>query len=358
MSWDYLIAGFLADIIVNRKERKAEKRQSGYSNISSKNAFAEKIFVNSKKKEILATYAPISLEWFDEPDTYHFPCPLFLMNDEQRAVIRNYYTRLSVNPNLIECRTALVHYLLNFWRDKAILSTMVIDMLQNELLYIIDFLYPSTQEEQMYRHLAMFLSSECYFFKGDFTNALKRLYQALDWQELLDNAEDKGGIDFNGLQKFHESIIANIINIYALMGMPEKADEVRKACSLVISSAVSLHRDILVQYRNDETMRTFLNDSINVLYARDNLYGYYLFDPFWYKENFFREACTSIIRGQAIYSIETTIMQSKEIYYDDAAQCIFDGIFGTYPSMCFKGYGKVANYKAAIEHCRKEVEAI
>lgn len=46
----------------------------------------------------------------------------------------------------------------------------------------------------------------------------------------------------------------------------------------------------------------------------------------------------------------------KRNIYDDVAQCVFDGIFGTYPSLCFKGYGKVTNYKTAIEHCRKDVE--
>ena len=83
----------------------------------------------------------------------------------------------------------------------------------------------------------MFISSECYFFQGDFANALKRLYRTLDWQEIYDNAEDKDGIDFNGLPKFHEAVIANIINIYALVDLPGKTDEVRNACKLVIKEA-------------------------------------------------------------------------------------------------------------------------
>ncbi len=353
MGWDFLISSFIADLIVNRKEKKTNSFVPMQN--SFKSSVSERMFVNARNKTIIAEYIPIQMEWFNDPATYHFPLPLFILTDEQQLQLKYYYSRLSTNPNLVDSRTALIHYLFKLWRDENKIG--LINLIQNEVLYMIDYISPNSQQERMYQHLAMFISSECYFFKGDFTNAIKRLYQTLDWQEIYDNIEEKDGSDFNGLSFFHHAVIANIINIYALVGLPEKADEMRNACRITISAEKASNASLLSASNNDENYREFVRNTSKVFDASTSLFGYYTFENSWYNENFFKEVCTSVIRGQAIYSIETSLFATKEIVYEDA-KGIFDDVFGTYPSLRIGWRGHIINYKEAINRCREEISKI
>ncbi len=353
MGWDFLISSFIADLIVNRKEKKANSYIAPQNSFNS--SVPERMFINARSKTIIAEYIPIQLGWFDDPATYHFPLPLFLLTQEQQIRLKYYYSILNTNPKSIDNRTALIHYLYKLWRDENKIG--LINLIQNEVLYMIDHISPTSQQERMYQHLAMFISSECYFFKGDFTNALKRLYQTLDWQEIYDNIEDKDGIDFNGLSFFHEAVIANIINIYALVGLPDKSDEVRNACRKTISAKKASNISILNSFNNDETYRQFVRNTSSIFDSRTTFFGYYTFDNSWYNENFFKEACTSVIRGQAIYSIETAMFAAKEIVYEDA-KGIYDDVFETYPSLRIGWKGHIINYKEAVNRCREEVSKI
>lgn len=361
MGWEHILSGLIAKAIVDRKYKKhEEKTQSTERYITQpevkvKTSVPERLFVNARKKSIAANYIPVSPDIFYMDEPYLGDTFLYSFIDDQKEQLASYYSKLSFNPNLINIRTELIHYL---WREwKEFYTTGCLPLLQNELLWMIDYFAPTTQEEHMYQHVAMFISSECYFFQGDFANALKRLYQTLDWQEIYDNAEDKGGIDFNGLAKFHEAVIANIINIYALIGLPNKTDEVRNACKSVIKEAQASYRSILKSYENDENMSTFLRDSSNILNAKNGISGYYMFAGSWYSENFFKESCQTIIRGQAIYDIQTMILQPKDISYE-SQMGEYDGVWAMYDSLCFQENGAVINYKKAIERCRADVMRI
>lgn len=358
MGWEHILSGLIAKAIVDRKYKKQEEKEYlseqpfTQSSGQVKTSVQERLFVNARKKSIIANYIPVSPDIFYMDEPYLGDRFLYSFDDAQKAQLASYYSKLSFNPNLINARTELIHYLWREWRE--FFTTGCLPLLQNELLWIIDYFAPTTQEEHMYQHLALFISSECYFFQGDFANALKRLCQTLDWQEIYDNAEDKDGIDFNGLAKFHEAVIANIINIYALVGLPNKADEVRNACKLVIKEAQASYRSILKSYENDENMSAFLRDSSNILNAKNGFLGYYLFAGSWYSENFFKESCQTIIRGQAIYDIQTMILQPKDISYE-SQMGEYDGVWAKYDSLCFQGNGSVINYKKAIERCREDI---
>ena len=358
MGWEHILSGLIAKAIVDRKYKKYEEktqpaeRYIAQPAVQVKSSVQERLFVNARKKAIAANYILVSPDVFYMDEPYLGDTFLYSFDDAQKEQLASYYSKLSFNPNLINARTELIHYL---WREwKEYFTTGCLPLLQNELLWIIDYFAPTTQEEHMYQHLAMFISSECYFFQGDFANALKRLYQTLDWQEIYDNAEDKDGIDFNGLAHFHEAVIANIINIYALAGLPSKADEVRDACKLVIKEAQASHRSVMKSYQSDENMLTFLQDSYNMLNAKHSLSGYYIFAGSWYSENFFKESCQTIIRGQAIYDIQTMIVQPKDISYE-SQMGEYDGVWAKYDSLCFQGNGSVINYKKAIERCREDI---
>ena len=294
MGWEHILSGLIAKAIVDRKYKKREEKEYPSEQpftqpaVQVKTSVQERLFVNARKKAITANYIPVSPDIFYMDEPYLGDAFLYSFDDVQKEQLTSYYSKLSFNPNLINVRTELIHYLWKEWKE--FFTTGCLPLLQNELLWIIDYFAPTTQEEHMYQHVAMFISSECYFFQGDFANALKRLYQTLDWQEIYDNAEDKDGIDFNGLAKFHEAVIANIINIYALVGLPSKTDEVRNACKLVIKEVQASYRSIMKSYEKDENMLTFLQDSSNMLSAKYGLSGYYMFAGSWYSENFFKES--------------------------------------------------------------------
>ena len=104
-------------------------------------------------------------------------------------------------------------------------------------------------------------------------------------------------------------------------------------------------------------MSAFLRDSSNILNARNGFLGYYLFAGSWYSENFFKESCQTIIRGQAIYDIQTMIQQPKDISYGPQMG-EYDGVWAEYDSLCFLDNGSVMNYKKAIERCLNDVMRI
>ena len=139
----------------------------------------------------------------------------------------------------------------------------------------------------MYRYLAMFLSSECYFTSGELANALKRLYQILQWQEIYDNVDDEDNLDLNGLSMFYESVIANIINIYNLVGLRGKCDDFCRCCSGVIARRKAMADEIKRKYLDDPGMCDFLSNSVPALAPSNEIEGYYFFSYYDDTENFF-----------------------------------------------------------------------
>lgn len=352
MGLDFLISGLIASMIMNHKEKKqTNSLQSTYNNRS---AISEKLFVNSRNKKVYVTYKAVKLEWFDNSHCCPSLLPLNIMNKDEIDTLYYYYSILNSNPNSIENRTALVHYLFVLWKDKY--KAEIAELLQNELIYIIDYYPAYTQQEIMYKHLAMFLSSECYFFNGDFTNALKRLYQVIDWQAIYENVEDEDGWDSNGLANIHVSAVSNIINIYALVGLPDKTDEVRKAFSLVISDAIKMNNSIK-QSNSEAGFVKFLDDCSAMIMAKDNLLGYYLFNADCSNENFFISSWIPTTCGVALYSIDTLPWRPHEISVEKL-EGIYDDIPGEYACLCFKGAREIVNYTESIKRCYNDIASI
>lgn len=356
MGWDTLFAGLLAGWIVekrdqDKKQKELLKQQPSYS-AQGTGSISERLFVNARNKQLTETYKKVCLDFFEDSESNF---GIIGLMDSHQQKMRYYYSRLEVNPSSFDCRTELVHFILKLWRDEK--NEDMIDLLQNELIYMIDYMHAETQEERMYQHLAMFLSAECYCFKAEFAKALKRLYQALDWQDIYDNVDGKDGIDFNGLYSFHEAVVSNIINLYAFAGLPEKANEVRAACRALIKESKESYHSLMAMNNNDAFMRDFVQKKYDIIMATDKFQGYYLISDTWYSNNLFKESVTSVIRGQAIYAIET-------LYVDKKAFNVFDdkGFVGDelkyYRSLDVNGYGYISNYESALDRNREEMRKI
>ncbi len=352
MGLEHLFAGLIAGWIVNRKDK--NKSESFYTSPTHLSV-SERLFVNARRKHIAVEYVPVNYALLANSGRSQSIYNLDSLEEYQRAEILMYYSRLESNPNSIECRTELVHYLFNLWRNED--HVELIDIIQNELIYLIDHIHPISQQERMYQHLAMFLSSECYFIQGELGNALKRLYQVLDWQEIYDNVEDKDGIDFNGLSNFHQSVISNIINIYGLVGLKEKSEDFVHSCKGVVADMKKTLNSIKSDNISNVDFYNFINDTIKALTPSNQMEGYYFFANTNYNENFFKESCTTIIRGQAIYSIDCFLTAKKEISIKDSFG-VYEGVFSTYPTLWFGYNGGIINYQAVIERERKIIENI
>ena len=358
MSWECLISGLLAGWIMDKHEQKKKAAmlspaKSAVSPVSG--VVTERQFINTRNKTLIAYYQAIPASWFDDPEGEHDILATSLISGEDKVKLRYYYSRLEATPNSCECRTALIHYLYKSWVEHD--QICLLSLLQNELLYLIDYMHPITQQERMYQHLAMFLSAECYFFNGEFAKALKRLYQALDWEEIYDNVAEKDGIDFNGLGKFHEAAVANIINLYALADLPDKADQARKAFSRVINENRSSYASMLADATNGSDFREYVRDSSAALMARDTIQGFYTLSLFYHRENIFKESCTSVIRGQVIYSIDCEFYQPKDIWMGEA-KGLYEKVFDIYPALFIRGRGTVINYQDALARDRAELMTI
>lgn len=347
MGWEHMIAGLLASWIVDRNDRKKVSQQSSIS--SGVASISERLFVKARDKCLPACYEKVCLNQKDNTDTNF---QIGSLNDQEQDKLRYYYSRLELTPASFDCRTQLVHFILKLWKDDC--NENMIDLLQNELIYLIDYMQSHTQEERMYQHLAMFLSAECYFFKGEFANALRRLYQVLDWQEMYDNIDGKDGIDFNDLCEFHEAVVSNIINLYALAGLPEKANEVRTACRALVKEGQDSYQYLMSVNRDSVGMKDFLQGKYDILMATNTFQGYYLISDTSYTNNIFKESVTTVIRGQAIYSIETLPYERKCFtIIEDSGEV--EGNITNYMSLCIQGYGIIRNYEAALNRDREKM---
>lgn len=345
----HIISSLLAGLIIDKPEKKKHTCVHSAPTISSQ---LEQQHIKSRNKTIPTTYTPIDMAWFDEPEEFHGFFEISFLSDEELNHLQYFFSRLNVNPNSVECRTELIHYLFNLWRNEN--HTELVNIIQNELIYLIDYIQPIDQKEHMYQHLAMFISSECYFFQGELCNALKRLYQVLDWQDIYDNVEEKDGVDFNGLSNFHEHVISNIINIYALVNLPEQADKLRHCCNNLISSALTSYRSLM---KHDRFRNTCTN-SCNALLASNEIEGYFFFHNNNYNtENFFKEACEDVISEKPIYRIDCVLTPKENILIKNIPT-MYELKFGFYPVLWFQCYGGIINYPMIIEREREKIKNV
>jgi len=358
MGWEHILSGLIAGWIVDRREKKKTASQyTSYSGSASPvgAAVTEQQFIRVRNKTIIARYQTVSTSWFDDSDDEHELLPLYLLASEDIEKLRYYYARVEINPTSINSRTALIHFLYKLAMHER--QICFIPLLQNELLYIIDYYEPKTQQEEMYQHLALFISSECYFFTGNFALALKRLYQTLDWQAIYDNVSEKDGIDFNGLSSFHEAVIVNIINIYALAGLADRAATARTAFARVVKEYRQHFSSMMSDYRHNDSLYQFAYDSAEALMASEQIRGYYTLSLSSYNENLFKESCTAIIRGQPTYSIECEFQSTKDISFEKA-WLFYDNVFQDYPIMVIRYKGSITNYIACLDRDREEIREI
>lgn len=304
MSWDFLIASFIADVIMHRREKKRQRESEVFSSFPTykrASASSQRLFVQSRKKAVISEYHPLPKEKLDSPSFFR---SVATVADADFERIRYYCFRLRVTPDNKDCRAELVHHLLHIWNEEA--NPTVLPLLQNELLYMIDYCMPTSIENRLYQHLAMFLSAQCFFFQGDFVNALKRYYQALDWQEIYQNIE-RDDVVTNGLEYLTEAIIANIVNIYALYGLPQKADEVCRACSAAIADTKNMHYQILSDPQG-ATIHGYIRQCLEVLNAREKFTGFYILDDSIYNSgNLFKESLTAVVGGEGIFSVQPSL---------------------------------------------------
>lgn len=355
MGFDRLIAGILAGLIVDKREQKMRQsaqpqQRESYAPLDA-NANREKLYISARNKNLAVRYKKVIFDYVDKHSLNPYN---FALSDSELEVLQYYYSRLEAIPSSFDCRTELIHFILKLWKDEC--KENVIDLLQNELVYLIDYMSPSSQEEHMYQHLAMFLSAECYFFKGEFANALKRLYQTLDWQEIYDNVNGNGGFDFNGLFNFHEAVVSNIINLYALAGLSEKTDEVRDACRALVIQSTDAYFSIL-KLSDYAVSKEFNQRQRDMLMAKNEFRGYYIISEVSYESNLFKKSMAGIIRGQAIYSIDPLPYDCKSFDVIEE-QGIIDGEIVDYTSLCMQGEGTIHNYQAALERDREEMKRI
>ncbi|MBQ4103531.1 MAG: hypothetical protein IJC90_03610 [Clostridia bacterium] len=355
MGWDSIFAGLLARWIVERHDQKKKEKarlQQHTHSLSGVSSVSERLFVSSKNKALAVTYKTVCADTIDD---LYVDFGITYLDDADLEKLQYYYSRLAINPASYDCRTELIHFLLKKWKDD--INFEMVCLLQNELTYLIDYMQPYLPQERMYQHLAMFLSAECYFFKGEFAKALKRLYQVLDWQEIYDNIDDQSGIDFNGLYYFHEATVSNIINLYALAGLPDKADEVRNACRKLVSDACESYHSLMGTNSSDANIRVFLQGKYDMIMATNGLQGYYLISDVAYTNNLFKESITTYIRGQAIYAIETQPYDHNSFSVVEG-QRVVDGEIIVCNSLHLNGYGEITNYEAALDRDREEMRRI
>lgn len=205
---------------------------------------SERAYLNRVTTKVDEQYVNLdfTMPFSDAPNAMVQRClhELKTMDDNNRFTAERLYSNVKGQPNYLRWRLNLLRHLLIAEEDGDFTYTLV----HNELLYIINNFLPTTETEEMVKTVCCFLDAEYYFAQGDFLSSLKRLYEALSWERFRHNEWYEERIIGNELQDFEQAILLNIINIYALIGSPEKASETRNAFNTLYFNTKQHNRDV------------------------------------------------------------------------------------------------------------------
>ena len=265
------------------------------------------------------------------------------LRPHQQEEVKRFYQRIGVHAAW-GVRLELIHYLQSI---KDFENASVRFMLHNELLYMINRFHPSGEVQVMYQKVCCFLDAEFYFLQGDFVSALKRLYDVLNWDQLLDNSWLLDGIGGNGLEEIYVAAVVNITNIYALLGMSEKINETRLVFSRLYARANEQERalDRLDEEQGaSQSYRAFRQAQKRALGTNGSFVGFYAINRELCSENMF-ENFYRRTAGGVFYAIMPVFFYGVD-YTNDAA-C---------PKMQIKNFGTISDYKEKIKKAQAELD--
>lgn len=242
-------------------------------------------------------------------------------------------------------RLQLIQFLLSIEEEA---NGSVQFMLHNELLYMINNFTPSGEVQVMYQKVCCFLDAEFYFLQGDFVSALMRLYDVLNWDKLLDNPWLLDRMVSNGLEEIYIDTVVNIINIYALLGMSEKIQQMRAVFGTLYEQANAQERSLDEfdeEHGASESYRAFRSAQKRALRTNSGFVGFYSLRGEAFRDNMFDNFYNHTERG-VFYLITPGFFY--EVSYSNDDVC---------PEMQMKRYGTVSDYKEKIEKAQVELES-
>lgn len=348
-----LMEGFIFSLVAYfdmKREQKKEQMAAGTTAKKYDSFAVEKAYLQSKNTMIPEVYEQLDLSFFDSETDFSESTYETVdgnsFSEETKERLRYLYALVHADPCSIEKRTELIQELL---RVKQTMFEPTEHLIHNELLYVIDMYHAQNNRDRLVQHLCMMLDAEYYLMKGDYLNALKRYYKVLNWDEVLKNGRIHENLDANGLESLYEAAVINIINIYALLGLREKAAETREKFKFIYNVTQHIMLGGSSPDGNQELYNSVMMYQVKIreaFYAEDEPKGFFIFgDNALQNKNMFMSCYLGNFGGVDGYFL--TIGLEYNLDTVDVAG-LRDGKFGAYPSLRIGSFGCIvdAKYKA------------
>lgn len=255
--FDYVLAKAITDSWRDKKE----KRQKELSLNTPYNSFAtnknsSKIDsdINKIKKHITPfnndiTPLTYSYDFSYETDFIYENFPKYRTVDVLRERTRCIDV-LKNDSNAVQMRCHLVEVLIGIINSYKLQSKEMRAYLIEECRYHLHVVLSKlsiSKHTIATKYLLIAIDAELYIIQGNYLDALRCYYRIFDWDRMLNNAYKEESYDYDGTECLYEVIVTNIINIYALLSLPEKADEVRSCFWKIIENSKGSLSGILEQ---------------------------------------------------------------------------------------------------------------
>lgn len=221
-------------------------------------------------------------------------------------------------------------------------------MIHNELLYMINDFRAYGEREIMLKKVCCFLDAEFYFLQGDFVSSLRRLYDAINWDKILENPWLYDICDSNGLEEFYTCAVMNIINIYALLGLSDKADQTRSVFNTLYQQAVQVNQgcdEISRKLGSTPSYDAYRTARMRALSTSTAFVGFHSLRGDSYREEMFDSYVLGVIGGEVVYDISPSLCY--EVTYESN---------GETPVMKIKAFGAIGDYRKKIEMARETID--
>lgn len=271
---------------------------------------------------------------------------------EERNKILNMYVNVKNQPTYLRWRTDLIEKLL-YIEYYGMGTTQ--HLVHNELLYIINEFVPRNETETMIKKMCCFIDADYYFIQGQFEYALKRLYDVLEWDRILNNEWLKDGCSGNGLEGFYQSVVLNIINIYALLGLPEKTHETRRVFQTLYNQTKKQNQSIKSMSigNSTEQLTDYLRKNDMAYDATSSFIGYASIRLAVYNSpGMFDEFVLGVFGNKQVYNI------SPGFYYETEYNSVVNDNDECVSTMAIKEFGTIIDINRKIAREREGVEQL
>lgn len=328
------IVGFSKDaseLIKEDSRMKEEKRQKSLSNSQDRMTITNFLSsINCSCDDYIYNYDTNDWSFIDDVITNAFDentvCLFVDIRDTLSMLDEN--TEFKLQCHLVKCLFDSIYGYDHFDYENYINRTpclidhchkLITDLLNSGNFY---------GKKNAIKYLLFAMDAELFVNQGDYLHAIKRYFSILKWDELIDNIYKSESFDFDGTEELYKTAVSNLINIFAILKMPDEANYIRSAFNRIVSYTRKVAQDILSSEHFDLSENQ-INYNKNIISALDSSFSPVGFYSIFFSGRNPDYELTDVYDNQfnhyyfdCFLCFEQSNITSNGIYYNKLAQLV------------------------------------